>query len=221
LLVGSGFEAYTYLEPAQSVVGDFFDIRIIDENRLGFAIGDVSGKGIPAAIFVHGVFTLLRQSLQSGHPPSYCFEQIDGMHRNDAGVFVTLFYGILDLDSGEITYANAGHVPPLLLGSEGVGVIERADNLPLCIVRQPRYVEKTLRLKPGESLLLCTDGVIEAKNTRNEFFGLTGLVRTAGRLRHAAVHDLADALVSEVSEFSLGEEPHDDLTLLVLRWTGR
>lgn len=215
------YDLYAHLQPAQTVGGDLYDFFRIDEHRLGFAVGDVSGKGVPAALFMNGTYTLLRLAATEGLPPDRCFENINRVQQNRKAMFVTLFYGILDLHTGRVTYGNAGHPPPCIVRRDGtVRFADRARNLPLCLLRSPRFQVQHLLLEPGDLLVLYTDGVLEATNPAGEHFGAERLLLTLRDAASRTADESVDRLVEVVHAFTEDTPQRDDLTVLALRYGG-
>jgi phosphoserine phosphatase RsbU/P len=226
-LKGDGFELYAALEPAKEVGGDLYDFFQVDEDHLGLIIGDVSDKGVPAALFMSKSKTLLRllaTATDDGLRPSslltrankeLCFE-------NELTMFVTLFYGILDLKTGELRYASAGHNPPLVVADGGVARLPVEPGLPLGAMDDVEFVESRRDFKPGELLLLYTDGVSEALDASGQFFTEA---RLAGLLDQytescATAEDVIRHVVSAVKDYSTGAIQSDDITLLCVKYLG-
>jgi sigma-B regulation protein RsbU (phosphoserine phosphatase) len=212
---------HTHLAPASVVGGDLYDFFLIDERRFGFAVGDASGKGVGAALFMAGTQSLLRLVGQQGLPPERCFEDINRVQQNRAPMFVTLFYGILDLDTGRVEYCNAGHLPPVLLRSKGSLVpLDRARNLPLGLIRNRRFRPGQLTLGPGDLLFLYSDGVIEATDVQGEMFGEERLLAELASCPKRSPADLVHHIQTAIQRFCRGAPQHDDITMLALKYAG-
>lgn len=199
---------------AKTVGGDFYDFISIGGQRLGIAIGDVSGKGIPAALYMARLISDLRFIASSEPSPAATLERINEqlVRRSRRGMFVTMIYILLDTDSGEATCANAGHLPVLLQGQRGVESLNRNTGVPLGILPDTRYEEFTFRMEPGDHALLYTDGIIEAINLQQQRYTLQRVIEYMER--NSGGRPLAESLFDEVQEFA-GEAPqHDDMTLL-------
>jgi len=215
------YDLYAHLQSAQTVGGDLYDFYAEDEYRLGFAIGDVSDKGVPAALFANGTSTLLRLAASEGLPPDACFANINRVQQNQKGMFVTVFYGLMDLRTGVITYGNAGHPPPCIAHRDGtVTFAPRAQNLPLCLLTSDTFQVNQLHMEPGDLLVLYTDGVLEAANTAGAQFGQDGLQRVLGEAAGASAREAVERLLEAVERFTAGMAQRDDLTLLALRYEG-
>lgn len=213
--------------PAREVGGDLYDFFSLDEHRIFFLVGDVAGKGLSASIFM-AVSKALYKSTMLRAPGA----DIGGvMSRANAEVsrdnpellFVTVFAGILDLETGMLNYCNAGHENPYLLDPEDVALrrIEDGDGPPLCAAAEFPYRGGCYRMRPDELLCVISDGVTEAQNGAGAFYGrarLEAMIRLRGGVTNARA--LIEALRSDVEGFIAGAEPADDFTVLVLRWRG-
>jgi adenylate cyclase len=198
---------------------------MLDANRLYFLVGDVSGKGLPASIFM-AVSKALCKSTALRHG-----ELVEDILRdagteigreNPEALFVTAFAGVLDAGSGLLRYCSAGHDAPFLLsrGQKGVSQLDSAGGPPLCVIDGYRYIASERQLQPGDTLCLITDGVTEAMNAAGEMYGQKRLRAVLERLRDApSVGYVGEAVRGDVAAFVGAAEPADDLTLLVLRWT--
>ncbi len=220
-----GFELHALLEPARTVGGDFYECFKLDRHRLFFAVGDVSGKGMPAALFMALTKSIMRAAVVRGSEElgimvSRAAAEI--VPQNPEYLFVTLFAAILDLRDGGLEYCNAGHPPPY--GRRVDGTIERypaAGGPPLCVLTDFEYPTGYRTLQPGEWLCVVTDGVTEATDNESALYGterlLSAIARAASGL---TARDLSVSLREDVRQFSAGASLSDDLTLLVVRWNG-
>jgi len=216
-------QACAIMEPAKNVGGDFYDAFISAPGRLFVAVGDVSGKGVPAALFMARTITQLRMEAVRRHSPSAILEAVNRAlcEGNDAGMFVSLFCGILDTDTGAFTFANAGHNPPAFLSIDGNHhFLELKKGLVAGIMDKVRYPMDTLQLNAGESLLLYTDGVTEAMDplgncySEERFLSLiNGNVWDNPRL-------LIDTVRKSIEKFAMGADQADDITMLALQYCG-
>lgn len=215
------FELCAEMQPAREVGGDFYDFFMLDERRLGVVIGDVSGKGVPAALFMAVTRTLVKSVALTGKTAGECLQQVNRLlaEENSSFMFVSLFYGILNLADGRFEYANAGHNAPYYLDALGtVTPLPVASSIVLGINEDFAYQTEFVQLWPGDRLLLYTDGVTEAFNQGNDMFGEARLQRCllhAGTARPSAMLPL---IVEAVRQFAAGAPPSDDLTLLALRY---
>ena len=216
------------MRPARSVGGDFYDYFFIDDHRLAFAIGDVTGKGVPAALYMAVSRTLLRATAARGSSPSVCLASVnDALCAEDVGgMFVTCFYGVLDTRSGSIEMCNAGHNPPYILRADGlVEPTPQAGGFMLGMFADTAYESATVHLGPGDSLVLYTDGVTEAVNAGDDQYEEERLEVTLQRLATTGppvtAEQLVDGVMADVEQFVSGAPQADDITLLVLTWAAQ
>jgi sigma-B regulation protein RsbU (phosphoserine phosphatase) len=216
------FDLHAVLQPAREVGGDLYDFFLIDDDHLGVAVGDVSGKGVPASLFMAVTITLLRAAGQGRRDPAEVLRRVNEplCRGNEAAMFVTLFYGVYRISTGELTYSTGGHPPPYLVREDGrPEVLARTQGAGLGVTTSAGFGAATVRLQPGQGLLCYTDGVTEAMDAHGRMFG-------AERLEEALAVDqeraagTADAVRAAVAAFTTGAEQYDDLTLLALRRTG-
>jgi sigma-B regulation protein RsbU (phosphoserine phosphatase) len=217
------FDIYAELQAAKEVGGDLYDFFLLDERHLFFSIGDVSGKGVPAALFMAVTKTLMKGVAEQNLSPSRVLEKVN--HElyidNDQMMFVTLFCGVLDLATGELRYTNAGHLPPLLLRrSRPVAWLDLPKGTVLGVSDAPAYASRTVQLEPLDTLLLYTDGVTEAMNPAKELFGDERLQAFADSQPDSAPKPLVESLFASVRQFAAGEEQSDDITVLTLQFRG-
>ncbi|MCL2831153.1 MAG: SpoIIE family protein phosphatase [Betaproteobacteria bacterium] len=214
------FDIHAAMTPAREVGGDFYDFFLIGENRLALIMADVSGKGVSAALFMVVARTLLKNNAQTGKDAATVLAAVNNLlcENNDAYMFVTAFMGILDIRSGEFSYANAGHNPPLWKRSGGdFSTLPVPPGLALAVRENTAYSLAAITLAPGDSLLLYTDGATETENRERQFFGLHRLIEAANRAKEASSCDLILAVEEAIARFAAGEEASDDITLLALR----
>lgn len=219
----SRFAVGALLEPALAVGGDYYDCFMLDRQRLCIAIGDVSGKGVPASLFMAISKTLGGTLLRRHDDLAAAVRDIEGelSRENPAFLFVTAFIGILDVDRGTLDYACAGHDAPLLRRAGRVARIDTAAvaGPPLCALGDYPYATARLQLQAGDLLCLFTDGVSEA-GSGDALFGGERLAACLAALPEAAPDALCREIRDKVREFEAGAAPADDLTLLLLRWNG-
>ncbi len=211
-----GWQFAPYYRPAREVGGDFYDFLPFANGRLGLVIGDVSGKGIPAALVMATVHTMLRTAVHEMVSPGEVFMRVNELLAAEipAGMFVTCFLALLDPTSGQLRYANAGHDLPYRCHSEGASELW-ATGMPLGMLPGSRYEEHAVTLAPGESLLFYSDGLVEAHNSRGEMFDTPRL--KALLAEHADGASLLEVLLGELKRFTgEGWEQEDDVTLLTL-----
>jgi len=208
------------MTPAKDVGGDFYDFFRIDDDHIGFLIADVSGKGIPAAIFMAVSRTLIRATGISGVSPSECMNYSNRLLAEDSVdcMFVTVFYGIYDLNSGEIVYCNAGHNPPYRIRQDGSAeALPMAQDPMLGAITGITFHEGRLQLEKGEKLVLFTDGVTEAMNTTFEEYGEARLEAALSGQAQPSCQATIEAVKGNVAEFVGEAEQSDDITILALK----
>ena len=221
---GGAFRVAAVLLPAREVGGDLYDCFLLDERHLGMMVGDVSGKGIPAALFMSVAQTLQRDEAARSRTPGECLTRLNArlMTRNESMMFVTCFLAVIDLVTGEVAYANAGHNPPYRLPAGG-GAPEPLTELhgpPLALMAE-QYDFSLMQLAPGDGLLLYTDGVTEAMNANHEEYGTARLESVLSRTGMAEEpQQTVDRIRSDVEAFVAGAEQSDDLTIFCFRLTG-
>jgi len=210
--------------PAKEVGGDFFDFFLIDRDRIGFAIGDVSGKGVPAALFMAVSRTLLRATASRGFAPDECMQQVNQtLHQESiSSMFVTCFYGVLNTRTGEIHCSNGGHNPPYILRADGrVETVEVFGGLILGAFRHAAYEKREIGLQPGDCIFLYTDGITEAMNPDGEQFTSERLVESLKSVNGSAVEEIVRKVIENVRRFTAGAAQSDDMTILAIRYSGR
>jgi phosphoserine phosphatase RsbU/P len=217
------FDLHASLEPAREVGGDLYDFFLLDDDHLCLAIGDVAGKGVPASLFMAVTITLLRAAGHLSTDPADVLARVNRplCRDNDAAMFVTIFYGVYRISTGELTYSCGGHPPPYLLrAGGGVEQVLRTEGSGLGISAAAAFGAATLRLETGDGLLCYSDGVTEAMDAQQRMFGserLEGVLRAAGPSQGAL--RLMTAVREAVDAFAAGAEQYDDLTLLGFRRT--
>ena len=208
------------MHAAKDVGGDFYDFFRIDDNRIGFVIADVSGKGIPASIFMAVSRTLIRATGIRGGSPAECISYSNKLLSNESVdcMFVTVFYGIYTISTGEITYCNAGHNPPLILKPSGeVEELPMPTDSLVGAIQDMKYHDETLTLKPGETLVMFTDGVNEAMNADYKEYGDDRLKTCLKAHTGDNCRQLIDAVRADVAAFVGDMEQSDDITLFTLK----
>lgn len=218
------FSLFAKIKPAREVGGDFYDFYFIDENHLCIVIGDVSGKGVPAALFMAVSKTLIKSRASDDLSPasivSYVNEEMS--IDNPASMFVTLFIGVLDLNTGTLKYTNAGHNPPYIVKPDGtISVLNQRHGPIVGAVDGITYSEGSTVLNQKDKLLLFTDGVTEAMNVNGELFGEEKLENYLIESHALQVTPLIDELMETVSDHEAGCEQSDDITLLAFEYFGR
>jgi len=211
-----GYDVAAYYRPAREVGGDFYDFLELEDGSLGLIVGDVSGKGVPAAIVMAITRTMLRTAYRL-RSPGEILEQVNNDLYPDIppNMFVTCLAALLDSRTGRLQYANAGHDLPYLRHAKGVSEL-RATGMPLGLMPNMSYEQKEITLEPGDNVLLYSDGLVEAHDPKGEMFGFPRLQKLVGA--HPGGATLIDFLLAELEAFTGDEwEQEDDITLLTLQ----
>ncbi len=213
-------ELALHYRPALWVGGDYCDVCVSADNRLVFAIGDVTGKGLPAAMVMANLQAMLRSILLFNSNPQVILNKINEMLCGTLldGMFITLLLGFFDPDSGELEYVNAGHELPLIISQTGeVRQLGEPVNFPLGIIKG-EYMVQQHRMMHGEGLLAVSDGVTETVAPSSELFGVDNLLETVRNAQPQSGQTLVDSVVAATNEFRGPLPPSDDLTVLTLKW---
>jgi sigma-B regulation protein RsbU (phosphoserine phosphatase) len=218
------FDIYALMDPAKEVGGDFYDFFFIDERRLCFVIGDVSGKGVPAAMFMAITKTLIKNEARRCQMTNEILANVNNIivPDNQSCLFVTVFCAVLDITTGELQYCNAGHNPPLLLRKSGsVEFMKSAKGFVVGVMENCACHHNLITLEPGDAVLLYTDGVTEAMDPEQKQFSETRLRDYTERMKKLEMRPLVECLRAKVMEFSRGAAQSDDITMLALKYGGR
>jgi PAS domain S-box-containing protein len=210
------YEVAAYYQPARQVGGDFYDFLELPDGRLGLIVGDVSGKGVPAALVMAITRTMLQAAYRLGSPGEILEQVNNNLYRDiPPNMYVTCLAALLDSRSGRLQYANAGHDLPYLRHADGVSKL-RATGMPLGLMPGMSYEQKEFTLQPGDSVLLYSDGLVEAHDPQREMFGFPRLQGFVGA--HPGGATLIDSLLAELERFAGEEwEQEDDITLVTLQ----
>lgn len=214
-----GWKVAVYYQPAREVGGDFYDFISLPDGRLGLVVGDVAGKGVPAALVMATTRSILRGAAQPSISPGQVLERANEMLCPDIPVnmFVTCLYAVLDSASGLLQYANAGHDLPYLRHAGGVAEL-RATGMPLGLMPGMRYEDKKVLLEPGDKVLLYSDGLVEAHNPQQEMFGFPRLRKSIAEHPIGGGVTLVDFLLAKLAQFTGDDwEQEDDITLVTLQ----
>ena len=218
------FDIYATMHTAKEVGGDFYDFYFIDDDNLAFLMADVSGKGIPAAMFMMQSKTIIKSCAESGMSVEQVFTVANEKlcEGNDAGMFVTAWMGILNVKTGKVLFANAGHNPPLVKHADGTyEYLKTRAGFVLAGMDGVRYRKNEIDLAPGDTIYLYTDGVTEATDINNELYGEERLYTVLEKLKDAAPQVICDEVKRDVDAF-VGEAPQfDDITMLALKYNGQ
>lgn len=219
----SEFDIYAILEPAKEVGGDFYDFFFIDNERLCFVIGDVSDKGVPASLFMAVTKTMIKAMSKGAKTPDEILDRVNKeiAHNNESSMFITIFCGILHVNTGEVLYSNGGHTLPLVIHSEEEIEFLKGDT-GIAVGASEKAVYKNNRtcLNPGDIVCMYTDGVTEALNKKQELFNEQRLKEEIYTVRHRSIKEIVLEIYRNVSEFSEGMPQADDITLLAIQYFG-
>ena len=217
------FELFAMMEPAREVGGDFYDFFLIDDDHLCLVIADVSGKGIPASLFMMNSKVLIKSYASGDNSPAEVLEKVNKeiCENNQMEMFVTVWLGVLELSTGKIVASNAGHEYPVIGRAGGkYELIKDKHGFVVGGMEGVKYKDYEMQLQPGDKLFVYTDGVPEAANTKNELFGTDRMLDALNKDVYAPVEELLRNVRRAVSEYAAGAEQFDDLTMLAVEYTG-
>ncbi len=215
------FDLHAQMTSARAVGGDFFDFFLVDDDHIGVVIGDVSGKGIPAALYMALTRMQVKTTAIQGMSPAACFLDVNRVLVRERvnAMFATCFYGLLNLRTGELRYCSAGHNPPYILrtGRNVVEPLSEVGGIPLGLFDGMGYLDSTAHLYPGDSLFLYTDGVSEAQNIAKDDFSDERVIASLTHSPATTCRDLIAEMTQQVAAFTDGAPQSDDITMLALR----
>lgn len=217
------FELFGSSTPAKHVGGDFYDYFKIDDSHLGIIIADVSGKGIPAAMFMMLSHICLKNMSRTSTDPGIIFEKVNHIlnERNDVEMFVTAWMGILDLDTGIITCVNAGHENPAICrNGEEYTLYKTKHSLVLAAMDNVKYKTETIKLEKGDQLFLYTDGVPEATDSANTLYGTDRMLHVLNRAKDSSCEELLTSVSEDINSFVGSAPQFDDFTMVCLKYYG-
>ena len=217
-------DIYATMEPAKEVGGDFYDFFMVDDRHLAIVMADVSGKGVPAALFMVIGKTLIKDHTTPGRDLGKVFTEVNNLlcEANSEELFITAFEGVLDLVTGEFVYVNAGHEMPFICKAGGDFAPHKIRAaFVLAGMEDMRYRAGSMTLEPGDKIFQYTDGVTEATNSSNELYGMDRLGTILNKVKDGTPHDILPAVKKDIDEF-VGEAPQfDDITMLCLEYRSR
>jgi serine phosphatase RsbU (regulator of sigma subunit) len=211
------------MDPAKEVGGDFYDFFFVDQNKLAMVIADVSGKGIPAALFMMRSKTAIRGLAESGQTPSEILYRANNTlcEGNDAEMFVTVWLGIIDLETGLMKCANAGHEYPVIMGAgRDFEVLRDKHGLALAAMEEMRFREYEVQMNPGDRLFVYTDGIPEAIDEQVEQYGMDRLVEVLNGVKDARMESILPVVRKNIADFAGNAEQFDDITMLGFTYFG-
>ncbi len=215
------FDIFAKMVPAKEVGGDLYDFFLIDKYRLGVVVGDVSGKGIAAALLMAVSKTLLKATATKGMPADNILSEVNNIiaEESPSNMFVTVFLGVLDTRSGSFEYSNGGHNPPYLISADGTAKqLDNIGGLLLGAIKDVEYQSNVVMLKPGESLFFYTDGVTEAFNKDEEEFQEARLEKSLANRNSLNTDELVQHVFDDVQSYSEGTLQSDDITCVALKY---
>lgn len=217
------FDIYAMLKSAKEVGGDFYDYFFINDEQLCFLIGDVSDKGVPASLLMAVTKTMIKMMSKDSKGPDEILKKvnIEIAHNNDSCMFITIFCGILNIKTGEVLYSNGGHLPPVVISSNGdVKFLEGSTAAAIGISEETVYKSASIRLDPGDALCMYTDGVTEASDGKQHFFGQKHLKQEISAAAHKPIRGIVTGICSKVDEFSRGTPQSDDIAVMAVKYFG-
>ena len=213
-------ELYASMTPAKEVGGDFYDFYMLDDDHFAMVVGDVSGKGVPAALFMVITKTLLKDTAAHEHNPAKVFEHVNTIlcESNESGLFVTCWMGILTISTGELNFANAGHNAPVLENNGKIEYLSTKPNLMLAAMDGLPYTNNTIKLNKGDRLFIYTDGITEATNDYDELYGEDRLLSVLKSVQGTGKtsRDILDIVRNDLNDFVLEASQFDDITMLCM-----
>jgi sigma-B regulation protein RsbU (phosphoserine phosphatase) len=218
------FDIYARMDPAREVGGDFYDYFLIDDDHLCIVMADVSGKGVPAALFMMASKIILQSYAMGGNSASEILARTNEAicSNNKMGMFVTVWLGILEISTGKLTASNAGHEYPFLMRKGGrFEMLKDKHGFVVGGMDGMQYTEYTLQLEPGDEIFVYTDGIAEANDEKGELFGTERLTEALNRETGGSCRELLDSVKDSVEAFVQDAPQFDDTTMLVMRDYGK
>ena len=220
---GKAFEIYAYMNPAREVGGDFYDYFDIDDKNISFVIGDVSGKGMPATLFMVKTMHLIKNHSKFSNSTSEIMEDVNNLscERNEETLFVTTWIARLNLKTGKLSYVNAGHNPPLVkMNDENFRYLDEEPDLVIGIMENMDYVEHEMTLNKGDMIFLYTDGVTDANDIDERLYGEKRLKNAINRHKDSELTDIINEIKKDIERFCNTQEQFDDMTMLIIKYNG-
>ncbi len=216
------FEIYASMDPAREVGGDFYDFFMIDDDHLALVIADVSDKGVPAALLMMSAKILINFRARMGGSPAQILAEVNGQlcENNESGMFITVWMGILDVKTGVMTCANAGHEYPAIREDGLFRLLTDVHGLPLGVMPGMKYQDYEIRMKPGDAVFVYTDGVPEANNAEDEQYTLGRMELALNQIQERDPESVLKGVRADVDAFVKGADQFDDLTMLCVAYRG-
>lgn len=218
-------DIYASMTPAKEVGGDFYDMFLLDDSHLAICMADVSGKGVPASLIMMISKILIKNVSKIDREVDKVFNRVNNMlcEKNDMGLFVTCWFGILNLESGDLEFVNAGHNPPLLykIANGSYEYLKTKPNIVLAGMENTTYTKHITKIEPGDRLFLYTDGVVEATNTDNKLYGEERLIKLLNNNLELDSISTIKEVKKDLDQFSKNAEQFDDITMLALIYKGK
>jgi sigma-B regulation protein RsbU (phosphoserine phosphatase) len=214
---------FAILEPAREIGGDLYDFYMADENHICMVVGDVTGKGVPAALFMAVTRTFLKSIWREEIDPALTLQRLNNSlaEDNDTDMFVTLFCGVLDLRTGKYRYARGGHNPPLWIQKDKpIARVPWINGVLVGVIPESTFEEAEITLKPGDRVFMFTDGVTEANNPAHDEYGEERLLETLEKCREQSNNEMIAAVRDSIRTFAEGTEQSDDITMLCFEFRG-
>ena len=216
-------ELFASMQPAKEVGGDFYDFYMLDDDHFAVVVGDVSGKGVPAALFMVITKTLLKDTAAHEQNPAKIFEHVNTIlcESNESGLFVTCWLGILNLKTGKLDFANAGHTPPLIQQEGEIKYLTTKPNLMLAGMEGISYTKHSITLQKSDRLFIYTDGITEATNSNEELYGDERLLNLMKKIHRSSSKEILEQVRRDIDSFVQGAPQFDDITMLEMAYNGR
>lgn len=217
------FDLYALMRPAKEVGGDFYDFFLIDEDHLGLVMADVSGKGVPAALFMMVTKILVNEISHIYESPGEVLTLVNDRicSNNKNNMFITVWLGIVNLKTGEVVAANAGHEDPAIYNGKEFIIDKQKHGIPIGAMDGYKYKDYKFKLKNGNKLFIYTDGVPEAENDKDKMFGLDNMINSLNKVKESSCAGILNSMKSDVDKFVNGAVQFDDLTMLSFEYIGK
>lgn len=213
-------ELFASMEPAKEVGGDFYDFYMLDDDHFAVVVGDVSGKGVPAALFMVITKTLIKDTAMHSTNPAEIFTSVNNVlcEGNESGLFVTCWMAILTLSTGEIQFANAGHTAPVIFHNNNFSYLQTKPNLMLAGMEGIKYTNHTAKMEAGDRLFIYTDGITEATDSQNQLYGEERLLAAMKKTSGFTSREILNFIKNDINSFVKDAQQFDDITMLEMAY---